>query len=338
METTELDERLKGLSEEYRQDEDVIVEMYEEALEEVEERTLVDISDEEKQDYAFSLVRSDLIEKSSFGGGEEIDVLAIGHDTIQQWVDADDPNYDPNASRDENPKKDVLLANGILETDDGLGLASFILDETDGVDLGHAMELFSPLTAFRGVFSYSESENLQRGYIANSTADTEFHLEEAQNIPDSKEERLDIVHKFIDEVSLANVLEGLTITSSWEGGESPADFGIDIKRVEGNVVDYYVSEEDDTSSVYTILDSSVASGSELEGTPVDGENQRTTGLTCWTPTEFMEYGNGSRCEFYGTVVEDDDGRVTMNVRGIVPLMPRPMQDESTDENVERESI
>lgn len=338
MQSEELDERLKVLSEEYKTDEAAVVEMFEEALDEVEERTLVDLSDEKKQDYAISLVRSDLVESTAYGGGEEVDVLAIGHDSITQWVDKDDPRYDESKSRDENPKKDVLLANGVIETEDGLGQAVFIIDETDEVDLGKAAEAFSPLTAFRGVFSISESENLQRGYVVNSTSDTDFEVEEAENIPDSKQERLEVLHKFVDEVTLTNVLEGLSLTSTWDGGESPADFGIDIKRIEGNVVDYYVSDDEGKSSVYTILDSSVASGSELEGSPVDGENQRTTGLTCWTPTEYMEYGNGSRCEFYGTIVQDNDGRVVMNTRGIVPLMPRPMQDGSSDENVERESI
>lgn len=332
----EAEEKLKSLTEEFRVEESDILEMYELALEEVEERALVELPEEQKREYAFSIVRSDLIESSARGGGEEVDVLAIGHDTIQQWVDQDDPDYDPNKDRDENPQKDVLLANGILETDDGLGVGIFILDETDGVDLGKAKEAFSPLSAFRGTFSYSESENLQRGYVANSTADTEFFIEEAENIPDDRQERLGIIHKFVDEVSLTNILEGLSLTTEGNAGQQwAADFGIDIKRIEASVVDYYVSE-DDTSS-YTLLDDSVASGSELQGTPVASDRQRTTGLTAWTPTEFMEYGNGSRCEFYGTITQDDEGRVVMNVRGVVPLMPRPLEDNQA-ENVERESI
>jgi hypothetical protein len=46
----------------------------------------------------------------------------------------------------------------------------------------------------------------------------------------------------------------------------------------------------------------------------------------------MEYGKGSKCEFYGTTeFDENNGKIQMNVHGIIPIMPRPREDVGSDD-------
>lgn len=268
--------------------------------------------------------------RSLSGSGDEATVISIGHGPVMPWIDRDHEDYEEGMDREEAPRKDVLVCNGVIrdERDGSASLGVILFDETNDVDIGHAMEMFrDPFNVVEGRFSFSEPQTASEGTVLFTTNGTE--LREVED-PPTMEERQKWIHNFVDEVQIADIASAPMANLSLADDRGAADFGLDIKRIpDAWLIDYHVF--DNGNGVYTVLDDSIVDAeSELEGTPLIGESQQVAGLTCWTEGDMIQYDEGSTCDVYGVVQEGNDGQITMNVRGIDPIFADPLHEEEAD--------
>lgn len=324
---SKVQEELEAIAEKYDVGVDDLSAQFERYREETESNMV--FPDEEKvSGIALRRIEAEYLSETRLqGGGEWVEVLAYGHDRIRRWGE----------NNDDVEERDVLIANGVVIPEDGpIGRGVFIMDELHEVDLGNAKERFHTLNTFSGVFRVAESDNVTDGYVLNSTTDTEFE-DETEDLPEDIVDKRELLHKFSEKVELGTITEGLSMGEMVNGVQRAVDFGIDLKWVDGYVVDAY-KEDDGSFAVYTVHDDSHGGEEELEGTALDDEGGRTIGLTCWSPNEFMEYGIGSSCEFYGVVTENNDGKIVMNLRGVVPISPRPFEQDSAEDDDDVETF
>lgn len=333
-----IEKRIESLAEEHDVDASELGEKVKTTFEEVQEADMFDRDAEKQWGTALRSIRSDMTEASNVPG-TEVEILTIGHNGVQAWPKRDDDGNVITDSNGDAVRKDVMVAFGVIDPgeDKRHGIASIKLDSTDGVDIKNALELFEPLNVVKGSLNVDESDDLPSTYSLWSTSSTSLEEADAADMPEDLSKRREILHQFTDEVEISNIMDGLSATTRHDGQERTANFGADVKRIEANVVDYYLDRESGVAN-YTITDESIVDEVELEGNPVVDENQRTPGLTCWTSVHNMDYGTGTEGEFYGSIEKnDDDGRVTMQLYGVVPLYPRPLE-EADDTDTETDSI
>lgn len=284
------------------------------------------LSEEAIQKHALRTTKSSMYQgsRTSFGETKEINILAIGHGGVRQWND-----------RDNGGKKDVLISYGIVQPgkdESGnelpMGVGVFICDETDGVDIGNLRTAFGETLAnLTGYFTVQESEELTVGgdtpvYVMNSGDKT--RVEEAESDMDTQEKR-EFIHSYLpEEANIANLHQHLSATND-DG--YPAEFGADIKRMNATVIDFH---KGDGFNTYTLLDDSVVDPDEL-GSDIVSDQARSPGLTAWVPDEFHKWGVNSQLEVYGTLSRSDDGQITINVCGVVPLIPMEMEVEEEED-------
>lgn len=299
---------------------------YHEKLAETKEVADDALGDDAIQQHALRTVKSSIYQgsRTSFGETREVNILTIGHAGVRQWND-----------RDNGGKKDVLIAFGVIQPgkdEDGndlpMGVGVFINDETDGVDIGNLRSAFGEtLNNLTGYYSVQESEELTIGgdtpvYVCNSTDKT--RVEEAETDMDAQEKR-EFLHSYIsEEANIANIHQHLSATN--EDGY-PVEFGADIKRMNVTVIDYH---KGDGFNTYTLLDDSVVDPEEL-GKDIVSEQARSPGLTAWVPDEFHQWGTNSQLEVYGTLSRNEDGQISLNVCGVIPLIPMEMDDTDDSE-------
>ena len=327
MDENEIESQLEAIVEDTDKDLTWAWEKFHEKVEKSQEKATVELSEDKLHQYALGMVRGDISQgsRTSFGETREINILTIGHGGVRQWND-----------RDNGGKKDVLIAYGVVqpgEDDDGnplpMGVGVFICDETDGVDIGNLREAFGEtLNNLTGFFSVQESEELTIGgdtpvYVCNSSDKT--RVEEAETDMDAQEKR-EFLHQYIsEEANIANIHQNLSATND-DG--FPAEFGADIKRMNVTVIDFH---KGDGFNTYTLLDDSVVDPDEL-GKDIVSEQARSPGLTAWVPDEFHEYGVNSQLEVYGTLSRNEDGQISLNICGVIPLIPMDMELEDDDED------
>lgn len=310
-------------------------ELYEEKLDDLLGRSSDLITEEDVQDHALFLVNSEVVENDrTGGGGDKVEILSIGHAGVRKWNDGD------------GGKKKVVISYGIINPEQGPpGVAVFINDETTGVDIGEIMNKFQPLETMVGWYRVNESQNLSNVYVCNSTDKTRLELEDVDGIPDDKKDRRELIHKLSDKAELAHIHDAISITND-QG--YPVDFGADLKRFRGAVMNRYVNEEKGFG-IYKVMDKSVVDESDLEGLDVMGENDRIPGLSVWCSPEKMKYGQNSEVEIYGqirvTSGGSNEGQIVMDAYGIVPLIEMPIQEKSSggsssgsSDNVEETTI
>lgn len=332
----EIREKVDELAEEKGIDEDRARSRYMEVVEEVQEYDS-NIPDERVFRIAFSTFSTDVIGELA-SGGEETEIVGVGQSGFQNWSRRDndgnlvDENGNIVDSKDDAAKKDVLVAFGVIPREGvkgGRAPCVFIMDETDNLDIDHFATLFDPGTALKGRFNISESDDLKEHFVAFGSSYTDVEeVEDPQNIPDTEEERMEWVRDAADDAEIANIADSLSSTNS-DGYTS--EFGIDFKRIEGNIVDLYKNDVEGTY-IYTLLDDSVIQGEEeklIAADVMDGDSEgRTPGLTCWANANVMEYGEGSYGEFFGSVSRSDEGRITMDLYGVNPTFARDLDDGS----------
>lgn len=308
-------------------------EQYQNNLEELMDGSSDLVSEEDIQDHAIFLVRSDLMENNRVGGGgDRVEILSIGNAGVRKWSDGD------------GGKKNVVISYGVINPEQGPpGVAVFINDETTGVDIGEVLEKFQPLETMVGWYRVNESQNLSNVYVCNSTDKTRLELEDVDGIPDDKKDRRKLLHQLSDEAELASIHGAISATNDSGYG---LDFGADIKRFNGAIMSRYVNEEKDFG-IYKVMDKSVIDESDLEGLDVMGENDRIPGLSIWCSPDQMEYGENSQVEIYGQIRVTNggpnEGQIVMDAYGIVPLIEMPIQEEDnsstqSSDNVEETTI
>lgn len=297
-----LEQFVEGREIEYEEAE----EMYEEELEDVQERATDAIGEEQIQNMAFTQFRGKFNKSQSVERDtEEIDIISLGHSGIQQWKSGD-----------------TLLAYGIVNRgSEPANKAVFIIDGED-VNLEEVKNKFTPMNALEGNFSVNTSDMVSDLYVCNSASDTEV-LESDMDM--DREERHQWVNDnhIVGDVELANITDHISMTN--DQGYT-ADWGGDLRRLQGTVIDWFIPD-DFSFGVMTVQDSSIVDPlEELDEEVIgdDADNSRNPGLTMWCDPSHMDYGEFSVCDFYGTIQRDDNGQITFNCVGIVPIMPNPI--------------
>lgn len=294
-------------------DQDVSIEearaAYEEELAEHREHATELVDEEDLQEQALSVLEADLFRGESTGGPvEELEILTIGHKGVQQWSDGD------------GGTRNVIVSFGLTQPEDEpMGVGVFINDESRGADLGNVRELFGEtLTTAKGWYQVEQSDTLSNVYICNTTDETRVEYDES--VDRSRKELLDLLRTHIDEEADLSDLSNVVTTTNDEG--YAADFGADIKRLEGTVISHYQDQQKGYQR-YTVKDRST-SVDDLDDA-IHSEQARDMGLTVWLSEDFYRWGEDSTLEFYGTFERDDEGQIQMNAYGIVPLNPRPLE-------------
>lgn len=305
---------------------DWALEQYEENLEQIEDRAMESLTDDQKREFALGMIEDDQLFKDRVGGsGEEmeLEILAIGQGgEMNEWGQDDD---------------DVVYSYGFIFGplgDDGQEKAAkavFVNKKSDDVDLREIQRMFHAGNTMKGVYEVSESRDLDNVYRCFSCGATDPVEQELDSLPTDREDKLEILRQAVPEASLASLHDDLTAYDPESG--YTYDFGADLRRIDARIVDYYIGE-DNSWGRYTIMDDSVTED-DVVGTDIVGDEQNVPGLTVWADPQYhMEYGRKSRVEMYGTVEEGTEGNLVMNLVGIIPKVPMPMDDDDqADENV-----
>lgn len=339
-------EEVDELADEHGVEKDKARQRFMEVLEDVREKVGDSLPNERVYNTAVRSFNSNTISELA-SGGTEVEIVGVGQSGFQPWSvrDSDGNLVDENGNivdnKDDAAKKDVLVGFGIIPREGvkgGKAPCVFVMDETDDIDIDHFATLFEPGSALKGRFRVNESDDFSGYFTAFSSTHTDVsEVEEPENIPDTFEERMEWVRDEADDAEIANITDSLSATNS-DG--YTAEFGIDFKRIDGDIVNYYKDDSGGTH-IYTILDESVMDGDEealtaAEVMDEDSEGQ-TPGLTCWANENVMKYAEGTVGEFFGSLRTDDDGRVVMDLYGIHPVFPNMIDDgkgEESGENVD----
>ncbi len=319
-------EELNGIAESKGKDEEYVIEKFKENYEEAEEQT--NYSGERLESFAVRITRSDITSEARIPANEVL-IKTIGMSRIFNWDQRDENGNVKRDGSGEPLTKDVLVAFGLVDQnpneDKGREqVATVFFDETDDVSLTEAQEAFSEMgNLVTGEFSVSDGD-LEKYLNVNTVESTDFDVEE----PDDREEVLSDIRGAIQETTIEDIADNLSATerNSQTGEEFAVGFGVDMRVLEGDIVDAFARDNGDSRfGIYTVRDETMFDDEDIIGSDVqptlDDENQ-TPGLTCWVDPDQMEYGSGSVCEFYGSVTQGDDGQVTMNIFGINPIFER----------------
>ena len=327
MVSDEIEDRLASLVEGTGRSLSWAVDEYESNLSDIENRSLETLSDEQKADYAIGMIEDDQLYQDrvgSYGDEMDLEILAIGQaGLMNNWGEDDD---------------DVVYSHGFIYGplgEDGESKAAkavFVNKASDGVDLRAIQRMFHAGNTMKGVYEVSESQDLDGVYRCFSCDSTDPVEQELDSLPSERSKKLDILRQAVPEAELATVHNSLTAYDPESG--YTYDFGADLRRIEARIVDYYIPD-DRSWGRYTIMDDSVTEDDIVDSDLVD-DDQNIPGLTVWADPDYhMEYGRKSRVEMYGSVEENDDGQIVMNLVGIVPIIPMPMDDEEqADDDVD----
>lgn len=318
----EYEDDLRKFSEKQNVDFQTVTDVYETKYNKLDGRH----DEDRRHRIAWQGVRSALVETRSIQG-ETVSVIAIGHSV--QWWGGDSG-------------RPVVIGHGVVRPEEEqMGLGVFILDSDDGVSPDNATTQFNFLNTFRTEFSVSPEAAISDGYVLNVADDTDLgDPEEATDFPDDPSDLREAVHRFTDEVQIADLVgpagpRGLSKTETTDSGTRAADFGIDLKRIsEASVTDAYRDYEEDFG-VITILDETVVDPDELKGTVLMGDDQNTAGLTCWTDPATLDFGKGTVCDIYG-VVSEREGQITMDTRGVEVLLHEPYDSDDEESSTSGE--
>lgn len=328
----DIDEKLEETVAEAEQDLEWAEKKYEESLNKVKDRTVGEVDEEQLQQHALAMVRSDIIKSDRTGWSgesdvEEVEIVAIGRTDEMQWSTGD-----------------AVVAYGVVNPPNGeprLGVFFCNRDES-GAPLGEIKDKFRPLNSLKGWFSYYEPDEMPGVFSLNWEEESKIEEVDFGGQLSDREGRREFVHDHVDHVDLAEVDKNLSATN--DDGR-PSLFGGDMKMISGIVMERFVGEgSNGPFGIYKIMDDSVVDKTDLpEG--VIGDQDRVPGLTCWCEPDSMEFGEDSQLELYGAIEETQEGpnkgQITMNVVGIVPIIAtEPEEDDSSQSqaNVKEEPI
>lgn len=345
---TDVAQELEKIADDTEKDLSDLKEKYQDKLQQAKQNAEDDLGGDAIKSFAVRMVRSEIMrqDRTNTSGGStvEIPTLALGHGGVRRWG-----RNNPNTE-----ERDVLFAYGIVNPDGKeVGIAVFIFDETDGVDLGDMQAKFRPLNELKVWSSLDEGDLKATGdpeptpiYVCWSNDQTKADEGDFDDLPSSKDGKRKVINNQIqDEVTLETLSEGLSVSDSDDFSHEG-----DLKRISGYVVDHYqgTSKNDNPFGIYNILDDTIVDPNDL-GEEITGGDDRNAGLTAWTQPDMMEFGNDSQCDFYGTITREDSGdnkgQVQMNVVGIVPYISMPIDDNygnsggsSGDDDTETHSL
>lgn len=354
MDEDAIEAELDDIADQYDRDLDEVKDIYEDKLDHIENADVIGVDEEDYPEHALRTTRSNLQSATRSGGGgpsgpvEEVPFLAIGNfGVFDSWGNDDDT---------------VMVGVGVAappdtEEENRLpGLCAVIMNESAGLDIGKARDLWKWGNHIRGWFTIEKltesfASRDRSYYIAGS--EDRSKIEEA-DFEGSLPTEADEIREFLGEnyVKEDFTLDSVVDAISMEEGEFGANW-LDLRRFEGQVVDSYRRDPEDCEpgqnpfGKYTLIDDTVASPDELEEdrnimSEDDVENGRTPGLQAFLPPEQIEYGEDSTVEVYGTVNRDGEtGRITMRGAGVAPIIPFPREEEGgggDHEDVQKEDL
>lgn len=296
-------------------------------VEKVEERTMEDLSDEDKVDFAIQMLGGEELREKRVGSSGrpmDIEILSIGHRGV--WNDW--------GSQDVDTVMSHAVIHGDLRGDGEDTVAkAIILNKKSEMDLLDVQSKFHALNELEAHYEVEEAWNLDGFYRCYSTDDTHLHETTIDALPDGRQEKNGLLRRMFDDVELAGLADGLQGLSAFDPDSGYThDYGADIKRFRGTVVDYYIPD-DRSWGRYTLMDDSVVP-EDLEDTRIvddGGSNQSVPGLTVWCEPDYhMHYGNQSVVDAYGVMETGKNGQIQMTAAGIVPIVPMDMDDEDSE--------
>lgn len=291
---------------------------------------------------------------SGFSGGpvEGVPVLTLGYQ---------DKDGDYFVTQDGYK---AIVGLGLInpeEDDVNPGLSTFVIDGGHDVDIEYAKELFEPLNTIRAkvtrreVGSRDGENKIRKGnlptYVCQSTDETtlkEIDPEDEpegsvfSDLPSTWEEKRDMINSEVlgvdEEVSLQNYSEHVTDrTQSNNGRAFETAFGVDVKRIRGEIVDVF---SNDSFGVMTVIDETVYDESDVPEDLVN-DQMRNAGLNCFdVAPDLLKYSEGSVVDVYGYIEQTDEGQYRMRPFGIVPLISfdRDTETGASDDSVSEETI
>ena len=311
---------------------DDVYPQFQEKLEVVEQKVMEDAEDRQKVDYAVAMLQSDDIRADRTGtSGEQmpLDILSIGHRGV--WEDH--PATDT----------DTVTAHGIIHghldgpDEDPRASPAVIMLERPEVDLLEAQSKFSPLNELHGTFEVEEAWDLKGFHRVYSTEDTTLEERDIPDLPSGRDDKNEMLRQMFPDVELSSLAEDGEGLSAFDPDSGfTHDWGADIKRFTGTIVDYYV-KDDRSWGAYTVMDDSVLPEDIDANDMIVGDSQQTPGLTVHCEPDYhMQYGNNSIVDVYGVVEkESDTGQITIRAAGIVPIVPMEMDDgDAADDGVQ----
>lgn len=332
--TTETAEELERIAEDNEVEFDTVRSTFKEKFEELDERSS-GLPQEKKEALALRSVRTNLL-KEDRTPTTDVEMVTIGGE-VRNWS-----KYDDNGN--EVGDKEVFVGNAYVDQnpDEEQGkemLATVIIDEEDDMEIPEVYDAFDQIgNIVRGEFSVSEG-SLDGFLVLNSDEDTELDV----TVPDDRGEIVEEIRDAVPEFTIENIADNLSAVERADDGNTYAtDFGVDIRRIEGDIYDSFKNPEKGTG-IYTIRDETVFDTEDVMESDVydPSDDQGTPGLTIFVDPNKMEYGSESVCEFYGTVTKNDDGIPTMNAVAIEPLLETDFDgyvkrddDSSPEEEVE----
>lgn len=302
-----------------------------EKIEKIEENAMEEMDDERKVDTAIAMMSGeDLREKRVGSSGEpmELDILSIGHRGV--WNDWGSDDVDTVMSH-------AIIHGPLGEGGQEKAAKAILFNGKDEMDLMDVQDKFHALNELSATYEVEEAWNVDGIYRCYATDQTELTETDIPDLPDGRDAKNDLLRRMFPDVELADLAEGMQGLSSFdpESGYTN-DFGADIKRFRGTVVDYYIPD-DRRFGLYTLMDDSVVP-EDIEDTRIvdDGGNSNSVpGLTVWAEPDYhIRYGNQSVLDVYGVISTNNDGQVTMDAAGVVPIVPMEMDDESESEAVD----
>lgn len=312
---------------------DEVEERVEEQLVELKKHQAAEVPEGELRSIALRIVKNDLLNMtggSGFGGGEatEFSLLTLGFQRREGDYFVTDG--------------DALLGSGIINPpDEPAGFSTFVLDSAHGVDLEHVAEAFMPLNTVRGYASFrrvgsrDNEPTVTKGgnptYVTNSTDDSQFEIvspddvgddDPISDLPSDKEAKRNMIHDhFItdeDVVTLQTYAEHETakMPPAKSGREYEVAFGVDVKRLRGEVVDSVIFSSGD--GAMTLTDETVFSEEDIPAELIS-DQMRTPGLQVQIAGDLV-YGENSVLDVYGFIQQRDDGQYRMQGLGVIPIV------------------
>jgi hypothetical protein len=299
-------------------------------IERVEELAMEEMDHEQKVDTAVSMLSSeDLREKRVGQSGEPMDlsILSIGHRGV--WEDFGKEDVD------------TVFAHAIIHGPIGAdgqekAAKAVLMHPKTEMDLLEVQNKFHSLNELQATYEVEEAWELDGFYRCYATDQTNLVETDIEDLPDSRDEKNDLLRRMFPDTTLADLAEGSQGLSAYDPDSGfTHDFGADIKRFRGSVVDWYVPDDRSWGRM-TLMDDSVIP-EDLEDTRIvdDSGNNNVPGLTVFAEPDYhIQYGNQSVLDVYGVVEVNNDGQIQMSAAGVVPIVPMEMDDGSDSDAVD----
>lgn len=302
-----IEDKISAVADTYGVEQSEVKEIFEEKLAAQKESTEDDVDDSTLEMGALVRTKGELREddatsgSSSSGSGEskEVSIVSLGYNDMGKHTWGNDETY--------------LYGYGVAKPDEeDAHPGVFLLQEANVGDLDAVMDKFSALNSLSGEFTVSSRDIGDGRYVFNTTPDTDVREKDANM---SFEERRDwVANEHLPDVGLDSLADSLSNTNS-DGYTT--DFGVDMKRFRGSIVDATI-DSDGQWGVYTVQDDTVVDLSELDD-DIQGQ-ARKPGVSIWCNPERMDYGEHSIVDFYGTIERGDNGQITMSASSVVPIL------------------